>query len=469
MTRYDDRILDLALTEELGSEHPPDLEARILDATRKPRVLRGGVGRRPRAALAAALLVATALALAWSLWPRVPAPEVDPPPVPWARDAATGTALEPDTETRGPRRILFRSGTELDAGDGAHLKITPTGAELLGGSLVVRGRVIVVTRYGRIDVDAAAEAALALDEDELQVRVVAGSVRADGAEIAQGETWRTPPPKQPEEPKRDPAPEPLTPGEREHLDRLVRVARISVAGLDSSNPAMKTKWLEGEKAATELRSMLLGRPAAWAHVRERLQALPRAPDARQRLIGLLVDDAASRPLVLAELERDAAVFSPDAVLALAEEGEKAAHAELLRRVATLKPGIQGVPFGVFLALRGDARGKYLLEWFRGSGLGSKFPDYFIACAAGLERLGEPGWGGSISFTRRRMNAHLAKGRMDFAADRVLRLEYFARAVRSRKPVRVDRLLDRLKAYVAKHKADLGTADAIRARLEALDD
>jgi hypothetical protein len=496
-----DRILDLALEEVLGGAKPPDLSRRILAATRRPRVLRG---RRPRvAAVAAAVLAAVGLAL-FALWPDAESPPPGPEPV--ARlsggrvlvggagkrfELETGDVVTGDNGT-----VTFPSGAVLAFEGDALVRIDgPDAAELLAGTLRVRGAMTVRTHLGvvvtgdgadaRVELPAADFAARlhgwlrgdAPRPAQLSVSASSGSVAVDGAVVREG-TVRIRPPGETEDPDKaappddsgkDDEPEPpppLTEEETKLLDGMLRTAFPDLSAFEDD--ARKKMEIEAGFAREQLRRFLATRPPAWEHVRPWVLALPRA-EHRAAVVDLLIHDPdpAGRDVALAEARDHAVDIGGETLLVLAEAGDASARAELVRRLRARPDDLDLVPAAVSLALRGEAQGRATLRWFlEASRQTANYPQLYVAAAAGLARLGDDvHWNRVPGFVRRTVNRYLDATSLGNARRLVACFSYFRDALARRTPADVADL-----DAVLSRRADaekLKTAADIRKRLGEL--
>jgi len=454
-----ERVLDLALREVIGGETPPDKADSILKATHRPRLLRGARGERPRWVIGVAAAVVLIASMTTLLWPdggTSPTPE--PTAEAWPRDGATGKAIPVPLEQVGPLHVRYDVKADVVLEEGARAMIRKNDVTLLGGRAAVRGPLRVTTARGIAVFEDGSEGEIALESDELLVQIEIGTARVGDRTIGSGEMLRLPEKKpEPKPPVKDdtPAPpDPLTPRQKEELDRLLMSIPIPD---DIDNQDLR---MQAMKAAVEMQYYMRAPGAPREYARPKLLAmLPSAGKGVEvRVLELLVLDSAARAPVVTAMDADATRFGIDTVLLLAEAGAASAHAEVVRRAAATRDTLNGVRPAAYLALRKDARGRATLRWFMRSRLTGQNPDLYFAAAAGLRALGDSGWSNALGFARRRMEQQLAKEELYQAASGLLRVDYFAR----KSGIRLAYYFDELRDWADARVREFDTAEKIRA-------
>jgi hypothetical protein len=276
------------------------------------------------------------------------------------------------------------------------------------------------------------------------------------------------------EPEQPVAPRPLTAEERARVDCWLDLQMESLGKIDPTNPGDLERVKEVWQARQDLVAFLADRPVAWGYVRPRV--LTRLKEASERsvkrqLLEILArgPGAAQDPAIFAALEDELDVFDPELLTCLAERGVEPAREALADLLADGEPNPVLVPAAAFFALRGDPRGKDTLEWFEEQAFPSGvLPFSEQVCAVALHRLGTPRpWVELVDRARDDVEASLRAGDLEAARRRVLELDYFHRAIATRKPIAVTYVAFRLNRYEAARAVALDTADKIRARLDLL--
>jgi hypothetical protein len=505
-----ERVLEMALAEELSGRAPPDLTLRILIAARRgrlralPRVL---AGRRFRV-VAAALLLAVAAGAAWWLAP--------------GRPHATGTArlrvIAPDGAERWDERFAEGEWVVTEESDGAVVTLR-SGADLvLGPRTAVR-----LTRLGRDPAVriAAGRARLAVPAgSRLAVTTPAGSLLAAPGAAATVEVlsdpWR-PPAEFPETARglarRDGEPavpvflgveegvveagsarvgagESLwlapdgpaergtlpPPGVRRRVDELLASARPGEVDLGGSGPDLFRALKEAEAAGEELAEYLGEDGARWDFAVPRLALLPAAaarPEVRARLLRILAAEPGRRSdgLLSRALADEPDSFDPDTVMRLAERGLAPAVDRLAASVAGADaPELRVLP-AAFFAFRGDGRGAGALRPAEAS---EEFlrarPLDWLAAAAGLAALeGPERWEESMARLRAVLGPALDAGQAEYVRWFALAARYFRPAALEHRPVRLSRLGYAVEDFVAERPSEARTLAELRALLASLAD
>ncbi|MCU0728297.1 MAG: hypothetical protein MUE73_21330 [Planctomycetes bacterium] len=505
-----ERVLEMAIAEELSGRVPPDLALRILIAARRGGVrARPGVpaGRRLRV-VAAALLLAVAAGAAFWLAP--------------GRPHATGTAklrvIAADGAERWDERfaegewvvtedgdgavVTLRSGADLVLGPRTALHLVRLGRDpalrLAAGrarlSVPAGSRLTVATPGGPLRAGPGAAAtvevltdpwrppaefpetarSLARREGEsagpVYLGVEAGVVEAGSARAGAGESLWIAPGGPAERGTLPP------PGVRRRVDELLAAARPGEADLGGEGPELFRALKEAEAAAEELAEYLGADGARWDFAVPRLALLPGAAarsEVRARLLRVLAAEPGRRSDGL--LSRALAVvqdsFDPDTVLRLAERGLAPAVDRVAASVAGADaPELRVLP-AAFFAFRGDTRGREALLPAEGS---EEFlrarPLDWLAAAAGLAALeGPERWGDSMARLREVLTPALDAGQTEYVRWFALAARYFRPAALSHRPVRLSRLGYAVEDFLAERSSEARTPADLRALLASLAD
>lgn len=510
MKAMQDRILELALEEELAGRGPPDLLADILQSIRTGRTR--SAKRRPArsaprllhwAAATAALLVVSGL-IGWLVLDTESPTSTSATPLLWVdEDGRVGQGTVFGSGDRivvpGPEHAVLHlsDGTRVELGAGTALRVTDAHGEpvvelLVGALRLVRGpaetplHIDVAPTRGVVDPGARIELAspsprrhtqetlLALARagrrvGSLRVTVHAGIVTLETpsgpvAVSTGGEVLLRP--------REEPDPADLPPAEvARALDVLLADLCFGEADMDPTDPASVDLLLRGKRATKRLIEWIQDSPEVRDYIRFRLVPWPEEReqrDVKRRILQILVRDpdlwaAAS---IQSLLDEDPEIFERDSLLDLAERGVDAAIQRLVRLLEQGPVDERLILPATFFGLRGDSRGRHVLEWAQDT-LGPERRDAVLRmlATAGLYFVDGPSaFRNEILAVGSRLEGDLRSGRTSTASWITVRLAYFHEALSRGEPVRISFLGERLAEYQFRHEDEYRTPGQI---LEAL--
>jgi hypothetical protein len=243
-------------------------------------------------------------------------------------------------------------------------------------------------------------------------------------------------------------------------------------------------FLEWEKlradshyAMTDLARQLLLRPPLWEVCEPQLRKTFELPTSDSAVKGVILDLCArERSKHALDLARDfwtedPAAFGIEHMVAFAENGADEFERELAAVLedGVALPGQSRVLAAAFFALRGDDRGRAILEeGAQSSEMSREYVPLSFLSAVMLEELGEKGaWNAALDMLSPDLEFLLGAGREDLAFRMVVAAEVFAELrVEPSFPKLCD-LAPWIEQRLAERKSDLGTPEAIRAAVGRL--
>jgi hypothetical protein len=177
----------------------------------------------------------------------------------------------------------------------------------------------------------------------------------------------------------------------------------------------------------------------------------------------------AREAVERSLAAEPDVFVRDLLAAATEARIDGARALLEARYDAGPDAVQLRFLAAALALRGDGRGRAVLE----NAVARLNPVMMVdrlLCAAALRRLGDKHpWNSEVETLAGRVEQALADGDLDYARSTVLRIAYFHRGLEGEEPPLMSWLVDRVRLFERAHAEDVRSEDEVRAMLRAMRD
>ncbi len=251
------------------------------------------------------------------------------------------------------------------------------------------------------------------------------------------------------------------------LERIQRHVDLRGAGPDAAQ-RMEAAWLE----SLEMGSVIDSVPSGWAYARPRLlDVLHRTPhdDVFVRTAGLLCRDEdrrSVRALLAARFERPDAF--PVHVLLILAERNVAAAATALKELCVSQGRPPSAQVAAFLAFRGDASGRSLLEEvIVDSDAARRDPAAFMMAASALTRIGDRTiWRRALDRSLLALENSLSAGDLAGARQIVVACEYFAESIGLRDPISVAGFEELDRSVSAEERAAM-TPRSMRERVRAL--